>query len=225
MRAESGVFGDGGGRPIVRRGPKPRLLVVDDDAMVDAAVDSSFCVGFDVEVARGLEAARAMLGGHEEFDVVLSGVDLPDGSGLEIVPEVCGAGLTTELVFLSADPRLEDAVYAIKAGAFEFLRKPFHVPDLLGVLDAAIERRPACEVRDQSDLGDLPVTVAVGALAPASIDTALANGLACARELVSRGLIGHALLNLAGCWAQTGDGVASTDQQPSPGRSTLMRAA
>lgn len=93
------------------------------------------------------------------------------------------------------------------------------------VADAAIERRPACEVRDQSDLGDLPVTVAVGALAPASIDTALANGLACARELVSRGLIGHALLNLAGCWAQTGDGVASTDQQPSPGRSTLMRAA
>lgn len=93
------------------------------------------------------------------------------------------------------------------------------------VADAAIERRPACEVRDQSDLGDLLVTVAVGALAPASIDAALANGLACARELVARGLIGHALLNLAGCWAQTGDGVASTDQRPSPGRSTLMRAA
>ncbi|MEY2983377.1 MAG: hypothetical protein RL562_3604 [Planctomycetota bacterium] len=141
MRAESGVFGDGGGRPMVRRGPKPRLLVVDDDPVVHAAVESAFRAGFDVELTRGLEEARGMLGGHEEFDAVLSGVDLCDGSGLELVPEVCGAGGTTELVFLSADPRLEDAVYAVKAGAFEFLRKPFHVPDLLGVLEAAIERR------------------------------------------------------------------------------------
>lgn len=93
------------------------------------------------------------------------------------------------------------------------------------VTDGAIRRRPASEVRDQSDLGDLPVTVAVGALSPASIEAALANGLACARGLVSRGLIGHALMGLAGKWVQTGDGGVQIDRGPAPARSALMRAA
>ncbi len=72
------------------------------------------------------------------------------------------------------------------------------------VADAAIIKRPANQVRDDSDLGDLPVTVSVGALSEASIDRALANGLACAGRLVERGVIGHALLNLAGRQVQTG---------------------
>lgn len=74
--------------------------------------------------------------------------------------------------------------------------------------DAAIVRRPAVDVRDDSDLGSLPVTVAVGALSEASIGRALDQGLACARSLVERGLIAHALLSLAGRWVQTGAGTA-----------------
>lgn len=73
------------------------------------------------------------------------------------------------------------------------------------VADAAVVKCPASQVRDDSDLGDLPVTVSVGVLSSASIEQALASGLACAGLLVERGVIGHALLNLAGRQVQTGD--------------------
>jgi ApbE superfamily uncharacterized protein (UPF0280 family) len=67
----------------------------------------------------------------------------------------------------------------------------------------AIRRRPACEVRDDSDLGDLPVTVAVDTLSHEAIGSALANGLAVANSLRAKGRIAHALLSLAGCWVDT----------------------
>ncbi|MFO1271703.1 MAG: hypothetical protein U1F50_08515 [Rubrivivax sp.] len=58
----------------------------------------------------------------------------------------------------------------------------------------AIERRPACELKDDSDLGALPVTVAVGPLPPPVRDAALAAGLARARELRAAGLLHDAML-------------------------------
>lgn len=64
----------------------------------------------------------------------------------------------------------------------------------------AIERRPACELDPDSDLGDLPVTVAVGELPPEAIDEALNRGLAEARRLRRLGLIDSAALSLLGHW-------------------------
>jgi len=63
---------------------------------------------------------------------------------------------------------------------------------------AAIRRLPANQVKDDSDLGDIPVTVAVGALAPADIAAALDKGAAEARRLLDLGLVEGALLSLRG---------------------------
>ena len=62
----------------------------------------------------------------------------------------------------------------------------------------AIARRPAHEVKDDSDLGDLPVTVAVGPLSQAAIEEALAGGEAEAMRLLQAGLIHGAVLLLQG---------------------------
>ncbi len=64
--------------------------------------------------------------------------------------------------------------------------------------DAGIERRAACDLKDDSDLGELPVTVHVGPLAPAKIDAALARGASFAHGLQQRGLIVQAMLSLQG---------------------------
>jgi ApbE superfamily uncharacterized protein (UPF0280 family) len=93
------------------------------------------------------------------------------------------------------------------------------------VADAAIRKLPANQVRDDSDLGSLPVTVAVGALSPASIEQALASGLACARQLVERGLISQALLNLAGRWVQAGAELGRPAVASQPNRSDLLEVA
>jgi ApbE superfamily uncharacterized protein (UPF0280 family) len=62
----------------------------------------------------------------------------------------------------------------------------------------AVERRPARDLDPDSDLGDRLVTVAVGSLAPAEIDAALARGLQRALDYQRRGLIADAALMLAG---------------------------
>ena len=62
--------------------------------------------------------------------------------------------------------------------------------------DAAIERRPARDVRDDSELGERPVTVAVGPLMESSIVTAMNAGVALAKDYRARGLISHAYLAL-----------------------------
>ena len=72
------------------------------------------------------------------------------------------------------------------------------VANAVNVHSAAVRRRPARELDPDSDLGDLPVTVSVGALTSAEIDVALARGLVRARDYRARGLIVDAALMLAG---------------------------
>ncbi|MFZ9507109.1 MAG: UPF0280 family protein [Burkholderiaceae bacterium] len=164
------------------------------------------------------ESWRAGVVGNPDVPALDAGLVVRADSGLRGIAtsgwrgRSLSLGIADSVTVVARDAAAADAAATIIAN---------HVD----VADAAIERRPACEVRDQSDLGDLPVTVAVGALSPASINTALASGLACARGLVSRGLIGHALIGLAGHWLQTTDRLADVAQCRAPGGLTLSRAA
>lgn len=64
----------------------------------------------------------------------------------------------------------------------------------------SVERRPACDLDPDSDLGELPVTVSVGDLPPEIVGAALDRGLAEARRLRLCGLIDSAALSLQGHW-------------------------
>ena len=75
-----------------------------------------------------------------------------------------------------------------------------------------IRREPARALDEESDLGDLPVTVAVPALDAEAIDTALDAGLRSARELRSRGVIEGAALTVQGRWRVLEDRSAGLDQ-------------
>ncbi len=68
------------------------------------------------------------------------------------------------------------------------------IANAVNVNDPGITRRPACDVKDDSDLGELPVTVDVAPLAPKKIQMALAAGWARAEELRTRGLIWSSVL-------------------------------
>lgn len=68
------------------------------------------------------------------------------------------------------------------------------IANAVNVNDAGIKRQPACDVKDDSDLGELPVTVDVPLLAPKTVQIALAAGWAKAEELRTRGLIWSAVL-------------------------------
>jgi ApbE superfamily uncharacterized protein (UPF0280 family) len=82
--------------------------------------------------------------------------------------------------------------------------------------DPRIVRRPACELKDDSDLGAIPVTVDVPALDGATVDAALRRGATRARELQAAGLIVAAVLSCQGRYLATG-GMPATARIPSVG--------
>lgn len=87
------------------------------------------------------------------------------------------------------------------------------IANAVNIDDPAIERLPAREVRDDSDLGDLLVTVAVGLLPLQKVALALENGVRRAAELQARGLVAAAYLQL-----QDQVRVVGALQQPLPSR-------
>ena len=87
------------------------------------------------------------------------------------------------------------------------------VANAVNLDDPRIVRRPACELRDDSDLGAIPVTVEVPALDAESVRHALKAGARCARELQARGLIGSAALVCQGQWL-TVDNAAQAHASP-----------
>ena len=100
---------------------------------------------------------------------------------------------------------IADAVTVLAANAAAADAAATMIANAVNVDHPAIHRVPAGELKEDSDLGDLPVTVAVGALPQEAVDAALTAGLACALELCSRDLIEDALLNLAGHWRAVRD--------------------
>jgi ApbE superfamily uncharacterized protein (UPF0280 family) len=74
------------------------------------------------------------------------------------------------------------------------------IANAVNVDTLAVRRQPACEIDPDSDLGDIPVTVAVGDLSPALVAEALDRGLLEARRLRLCGLIDSAALSLQGQW-------------------------
>ena len=89
---------------------------------------------------------------------------------------------------------IADSVTVLARTAAEADAAATVIANAVNVVDARITRRPANDVKDNSDLGDLLVTVDVPRLKADQIDMALASGLARALELRSRGLISSAFL-------------------------------
>ena len=118
----------------------PVVLVIDDDAAVgDALRDLFESVGLRVSV---FESAREFLrAGRPNVPCCLVlDVRLPGQSGLDLRRELNERGTALPIVFLTGHGDIPISVRAMKAGAIEFLTKPFREQDLLDAVQAALDR-------------------------------------------------------------------------------------
>jgi hypothetical protein len=115
---------------------------------------------------------------------------------------------------------IADSVTVLAASASQADAAATVIANAVDVQDVGIHRRPANECKDDSDLGDIPVTVDVELLAPAQVHRALDAGAARARELRHAGLIDSAMLVCQGQWrlveplSSPSSGVFSIEKQP-----------
>jgi FixJ family two-component response regulator len=130
------------------------VCVVDDDESIRDALKSLLrSVGLRVETFASaqefLQRRRADLPGCLVLDVRLPGL-----SGLDLQRELADAEGSLPIIFLTGHGDIPMTVRAMKAGAVEFLTKPFREQDLLDAIDQAIERDHV-ERRQRAEIADL----------------------------------------------------------------------
>jgi len=118
-----------------------RQFVSDDDAAILGMVEDLLGEsGFEVRTASSVEAALASAAEHR-CDVVLTDIQMPGKDGLELLAEFREIQPETPVVLMTAFGSIRAAVSAIRAGALDYVTKPFESEELLVALERAFERR------------------------------------------------------------------------------------
>jgi DNA-binding NtrC family response regulator len=120
---------------------KKRALVVDDDrATLDLMKFQLEEAGFAVVLTEKGKTALEKVA-KDDFDIILTDLNLPDIDGLEIVRNFKNLAPDTEIIMITAFGSMEMAIEATKAGAFYYVEKPINFSDLLILIDKAIDRK------------------------------------------------------------------------------------
>jgi two-component system response regulator PilR (NtrC family) len=125
-------------RPERRTAAKTTVLVVDDEADIRELLELTLLrMGLGVECAGSVAQATELLEGHA-FDLCLTDMRLPDGDGLELVRYI-GANCTDlPVAVITAHGSTENAVAALKAGAFDYVSKPLSLEQLRTLVKSAL---------------------------------------------------------------------------------------
>ncbi|HZX79750.1 MAG TPA: sigma-54 dependent transcriptional regulator [Lysobacter sp.] len=151
-----------------RSEPARTALVVDDERDIrELLVMTLGRMGLRCDTAANVTDARALLS-RNRYDLCLTDMRLPDGTGLEIVSEINQKHPTTPVAMITAFGNVEAAVEALKAGAFDFVSKPVDLGVLRDLVRQALElhekRRAANEAGISSRLfGESPAMASLRA--------------------------------------------------------------
>ena len=123
------------------------VLVVEDDALMRSFIaDVLDGAGYRVELAGDAEAALALLG-REPFDLVITDLKMPGLDGLELLRRGKAVRAESRWVMITAHGSIGTAVDAMKAGASDFLLKPFESPEQLRLVAQRVLREADTETR------------------------------------------------------------------------------
>lgn len=115
------------------------LLVEDDDLLRDSLHESLSQAGFAVD-ATGSAVTAEQLIQQEDYRLIVLDIGLPDGDGLQLLARWRDAGRDLPILLLTARDRWQDKVNGLKAGADDYLTKPFHPEELVARLQALLRR-------------------------------------------------------------------------------------
>ncbi|HEX8071838.1 MAG TPA: HD domain-containing phosphohydrolase [Pyrinomonadaceae bacterium] len=118
----------------------PRLLIADDELEIREVLHEFLCERYECWAVDSAEAALTMLGGAR-FDLVISDIAMGDMSGLELVPAALKRAPDTVIILISGAHSVEQAIAAMRAGAFDYLTKPFELAQVEAAVNRALEHR------------------------------------------------------------------------------------
>lgn len=117
------------------------VLIVDQEASIRSFLKRGLEKEFGlVEMAGDISAAKEL---HKRchFDLIISAVRLPEKSGVEWITDLRRQGSATEVIFITAQAELETAIAALRAGAADFILKPFQMEQVRVAALRCVERQ------------------------------------------------------------------------------------
>jgi two-component system, NtrC family, response regulator AtoC len=180
---------------------KKKLLVVDDEEGVRESLKIIFSGRYQVFTATGGEEALALLG-QEKVDVVLLDIVMPGIDGLEVLRRISALSSAPQIIMLTATKTVQTAVAAMKAGACDYLTKPFDIRDLHLVVERAIAGGGGGFSPEEKEKDEPPSMIAaspamqkvlamVATVAPQKTTVLITGESGTGKELVARALHFH----------------------------------
>ena len=142
------------------QGEAKRVLVVDDEADIRELLDLTLArMGLLADCVGTLAEARQMLV-SQRYQLCLTDMRLPDGEGLDLVRRIAETAADLPVAVITAHGSAENAVSALKAGAFDYIAKPVSLDQLRGIVKSALDL-PGPDSADGTDgepdlFGDSP---------------------------------------------------------------------
>jgi two-component system response regulator PilR (NtrC family) len=168
-------------------------LVVDDERDIrELLVLTLGRMGLRVDTAADLASARAQLGA-EKYDLCLTDMRLPDGSGMDLVGHISQRFPETPVAMITAHGNVEAAVNALKAGAFDFVTKPVDLSVLRRLVQHALDlneqrrnQQPASNRLIGDSLRMQQLRATIGKLARSQAPVYISGESGVGKELVAR---------------------------------------
>ncbi len=130
------------------------VLVIDDEPDIRELLDLTLSrMGLQVTTAEDLGAARRALS-SKTFSFCLTDMRLPDGNGIDLVREIAEKYPQLPVAVITAHGKVEDAVLALKIGAFDFVSKPVDLSILRKLVSTALKLRKQEPQADNSAVED-----------------------------------------------------------------------
>lgn len=119
----------------------PKICLVEDEVKVAAFICKGLVEhGYHVKKATDGAAAKELLR-DTDFDLLILDIMLPDINGIELCRQVRETNTSTPIMMLTALGQVENKVSGLKAGADDYLVKPFHFSELLARIEALLRRQ------------------------------------------------------------------------------------
>ena len=122
------------------RSQEIKVLVVDDEADIRELLDLTLArMGLSCDCAANVQEARNLLAENNRYRLCLTDMRLPDGEGIELVRHIAEHCQDLPVAVITAHGSMENAVDALKAGAFDYLAKPVSLEQLRALVKSAID--------------------------------------------------------------------------------------
>jgi len=136
-------------------GEAKRVLVVDDEADIRELLDLTLArMGLLADCVGSLAEARRMLA-SQRYQLCLTDMRLPDGEGLELVRHIADTVADLPVAVITAHGSAENAVSALKAGAFDYIAKPVSLDQLRAMVKSALELPSSEPTDNMGGTGDM----------------------------------------------------------------------